>query len=89
MEAGTEFVLYGVAVNPQGLIGIRADSRVKVAGSAGSRSLSRRWYGSSTWPNTRHGQALALLAVEKMNAATAERFNLHASNMNRVEEAIR
>lgn len=71
MEKGRRFVLAGVAVNPEGRLGMLHDTREGTGDRNGSRVISRAWTGE-TWPNTRKGQKEADAASLTFNRAAAK-----------------
>jgi hypothetical protein len=73
VKLGTSFVLFGVARNPEGRIGLMREDRIKTEG--GSRVVARAWTGD-TWPNTSKGARAAAAETGRLNADEAVRLGL-------------
>lgn len=78
MKVGTVFTIYGIArMTERGPLGMQKETRIKVEGPNGSRSLGWEWTGE-TWKHTRANEKEALALCGERNRAEAERLNTFA-----------
>ena len=72
-----QFTIYGIAINPEGRIGILANVRQRVGKDQPTRSVSDTWTGE-TFSNTRDGEGKALKRILEMNNETGRQLQARA-----------